>query len=130
LVYRNATRSAPWMLPGGCVPAHPLTSQCLAMSLDTHLLAHVQDRTARAARTAPRTDMFPKRHQEAVDLYPVLLWEHSFECGHGLFWGLLVHISPAVGDAVDVNVDANTWLPTPYAQHEVGAFGTNAAERA
>ena len=100
------------------------------MSLDTHLLAHVQDRTDRAARTAPSTDVFPKRHQEAVDLHPVLLWEHGFECGHGLFWSLPMHISPAVGDAVDVNVDANTRLLTPNAQHEVGAFGTNAAERA
>src|SRR6266571_3568554 len=35
---------------------------CSAMSLDTHLLARVQDRTDRAARTAPSTDMFPKRH--------------------------------------------------------------------
>src|SRR2546428_10149368 len=73
--------------------------ECSAMSLDTHLLAHIQDRTDRAARTAPSTAVFPKRPQETVDLHPVLLWEHAFECGHGLFWSLPIPTSPALGYA-------------------------------
>jgi hypothetical protein len=100
------------------------------MRLDPYLLAHVKYRAYRAARTVSSTDVLTKRHQEAVDLYPVLLWEHGFEGGHGLFRGTPTHIAPAVGDAVDVNVDTDTGLLTPNAQHQVGAFGTNAAERA
>ena|SRR5215510_7298131 len=99
------------------------------MSLNTHLLTYVQYRTDRAARLATSTNMFAKRHQEAVNLHPVLLREHSFECRHRVLWGAPLYIPPAVGDTVDVNVDANTWLLTPNAQHEVGAFGTNASER-
>ena len=35
---------------------------------NTHLLAHIQYRAYRAARTATSTDVLAKRHQEAIDL--------------------------------------------------------------
>ena len=74
--------------------------------------------------------MLAKRYQEAIDLHPILLWEHGFKCSHRALWSGPMHISPAVGDAVHVNVDTNTGLLTPNTQDEVGAFGTNTAKRA
>jgi hypothetical protein len=57
--------------------------------------------------------MLPKRDQETVNLHPVLLRQYGFECGHGVFWSASLDIPPAVDDAVDVDVDPNTWLMTP-----------------
>jgi len=59
--------------------------------------------------------MLPKRDQETIDLHPVLLRQHGFECSHGVFWGASVYIPPAVGDAVDVDVNPNTRLMIPNA---------------
>ena len=100
------------------------------MRLDPYLLAHIEDWADRTARPAPGTDMLAKWHQEAIDFYPVLRWEHGFQCGHGLFWGTRLDISPAVGDAVDMNIHANAGLLTPDAQHQVGTFGAHASQGA
>ena len=107
----------------------PLCIARLTVRLHTALLTHVQYRAGRTARTVPSTDMLAKRYQEAIDLHPVLLREHGFKSRHRALWSGPLHITPAVSDAVHVNVDTNTGLLTPNTQDEVGAFGTNAAER-
>ena len=102
----------------------------LAMLMNTSLLAHIEHRAGRAARSAPRTNMLAKRHQQTVDLHPVLLRQHGFESQHRAFRGALGHIAPAVGDAMDMDIDANGRLLTRNAQDQVSAFGTDTTERA
>jgi hypothetical protein len=100
------------------------------MSFDPNLLAHIEQWTGRAAWQVPRTDMFAERNQETVDLYPVLLRQYGFECGHGVYRGTSLDVPPTVGDTVNMDVDPNTWLMTPDTQHQVRAFGPNPSERA
>src|SRR5215813_14550971 len=100
----------------------------LTMILDTSLLAHIEHRAGRAARSTPPTNMLAKRHQQTVDLHPVLLRQRGFESQHRAFRGALGHIAPAVGDAMDMDIDPNKRLLTRNAQDQVSAFGTNTAE--
>jgi len=100
------------------------------MLLDTSLLAHVEHRAGGAARSAPHTNMLAKRYQQAVDLHPVLLRQHGFESQRRTFRGALGNIAPPVGDTMDMDINSNRWLLTCNAQDQVGAFGTDTAERA
>ena len=100
----------------------------LTVGLDPSLLAHVEHRAGRAARTAPRTNMLAKRHEKAVDLHPVLLRQHGFEGTHGAFRCSLRDISPSVGDTMDMDIDPNRRLMTRNAQDKISAFGTYTAE--
>src|SRR5215470_17795531 len=100
------------------------------MLLDTPLLAHVEHRAGGAARSVPRTNMLAKWHQQTVDLYPVLLRQHGLESQHRALRSALGHIAPAVGDAMDMDIDPNKRLLTRNAQDQVGAFGTDTTERA
>src|ERR1043166_7208831 len=100
------------------------------MILNPSLLAHVEHRAGRAARSAPHTNMLAKRYQQTVDLYPVLLRQHGFESQHRAFRSALGDIAPAVGDAVDMDIDPNKRLLTRNTQDQVSAFGTDTAERA
>src|SRR5262249_22155193 len=102
----------------------------LTMILDTSLLAHIEHWAGGAARSAPRTDMVAKRHQETVDLHPVLLRQHGFESQHRAFRGALSNIAPPVGDAMDMDIDPNRRLLTRNTQDQVSTFGTDTAERA
>ena len=100
------------------------------MILDPSLLAHVEHRAGGAARSAPCTNMLAKRYQQTVDLHPVLLRQHGFETHHRALRGALGHIAPAVGDAMDMDIDPNKRLLTRNAQDQVSAFGTDTTERA
>src|SRR5215467_16144729 len=90
--------------------------EVLARTLDTSLLAHVEHRAGGAARSAPRTNMLAKRHQQTVDLHPVLLRQHGFESQHRAFRGARGHIAPAVSDTMDMDIDPNRRLLTGNAQ--------------
>src|SRR4026208_1535583 len=74
--------------------------------------------------------MLTKRDQETIDLHPVLLRQDDFKCSHRVCWSASLDVSATVGDAVDMDVDPNTWLMTPNPQNQVSAFGTNPSERA
>src|SRR5262249_9426804 len=98
----------------------------LTMILDPSLLAHIRYRASGAVRPAPRTNMLAKRHQQTVDLHPILPRQHSFESQHSAFRGALGDIAPPVGDAMDMDIDSNRWLLTRNTQDQVSAFGTDA----
>ena len=100
------------------------------MPLDSALLAHVEHWTGGAARPAARANMLAKRHQQTVDLHPVLLRQHGFESQHRTFRSALGDIAPPVGDAMNMDIDPNGRLLTRNAQDKVGAFGTDTVERA
>ena len=86
------------------------------MILDTPLLTHVEHRAGGAARPAPCTNMLAKRYEQTVDLHPVLLRQHGFESHHRALRGALGHIAPAVGNAMDMDIDPNKRLLTRNAQ--------------
>ena len=93
------------------------------------LLTHVNDRTCRAVRATASTNMLSERDEEAIDVDPVLLRQDVFESDHSALWRSCMHISPAVGDTMDMNIHANKWLVTCNAEHEVRAFRANTMER-
>ena len=99
------------------------------MILDTVLLTHVEHRAGGATRSVPHTNMLAKWYQQTIDLYPVLLRQHSFESQHRAFRGALGDIAPAVGDTMDMDINSNKRLLTRNAQDQMRAFGTNTAER-
>src|SRR4029450_6752911 len=121
-----------------CTTAHSPPAQnyndcsmaALTMVLDTSLLAHIEYRAGGAARSAPHTNMLAKRHQQTVDLHPVLLRQHGFESQHRAFRGALRHKAPAGGYAVVRRMECNRRLLTRNAQDQVSTFGTDTAERA
>src|SRR5947208_2674655 len=100
------------------------------MILDTPLLTHVEHRAGGATRPATRANMLAKRYQQAVDLHPVRLRQHGFKGHHSAFRSTRGDIAPAVSDTMHVDIDTNTRLLTRNAQDQVGAFGTDTAERA
>src|SRR5262249_4137052 len=77
--------------------------KALTMILDTVLLTHVEHRAGGATRSVPHTNMLAKWYQQTIDLYPVLLRQHSFESQHRAFRGALGDIAPAVGDTMDMD---------------------------
>src|SRR5215510_7047641 len=74
----------------------PCRIATLTMLLNSSLLAHIEHWASGAARLAPHTNMLAKRHQQTVDLHPVLPRQHGFESPHRAFRGALRHIAPAI----------------------------------
>src|SRR5262249_43928116 len=102
----------------------------LTMILDASLLAHVEHWAGGAARSAPRTNMLAKWHQQTVDLHPILLREHGFKGNHRAFRSTLRNIAPPVGDPMDMDIASDKRLLTRNAQDQAGTFRTDTAERA
>src|SRR5215204_1090856 len=95
---------------------------------DTNLAAHLQDRAGGAFGKEAGADVLAKRDEEAVDLDPVFTGEFLLELCHGFLRRRSGDVAPAVGDAVDVDVNADVWLAAGDADGEVGAFGADAGE--
>jgi len=55
-------------------------------------------------------DMLSKRHQEAIDFNPITLGEFFSERDHRLFGCGGLHVSPAIGHTMNVNVHADEWF--------------------
>ena len=73
-------------------------------------------------------DVLAKRHEERIDLHPILLRQKGFQRG-GRFLGCLGgHVAPSIGDAVNVDVHADARLVARDSQHEVGAFDAHPAK--
>jgi hypothetical protein len=54
--------------------------------------------------------MFAKGHEQAVDVNPIFLRKFGFKGLHCLFGRGGFYISPAIGDAMDMYVHADTGL--------------------
>src|SRR5205809_4354211 len=100
-----------------------------AMGCHADLLAHGEHRTGRAAGESAGADVLAERDEEAVDLNPVALRELRLERGHRLLRSPRLDVAPAVGDAVDVDIDADAELAAGDTEHQVGALGADAVER-
>ncbi len=53
--------------------------------------------------------MLPQCHQQAVQGYPVLLWEYGAEHLLCLIRVFCLYIAPAVADAMHMRINADTW---------------------
>jgi hypothetical protein len=89
---------------------------------DADLTTHREDRARRTVGETPCTYMFAKRHEQTVDLYPILSREDSFERSSGFFWRGRLHILPTVCHPMDVDINSNAWLTTGNAKYEIGAL--------
>src|SRR5215207_6168292 len=94
----------------GRMPAGPRPRSESAVLGDADLLAHVEDRTLGAAGEGAGADVLAEGDEQAVDLDAVGLGEDGSQGGLGQLGGASLDVAPAVGDAVDVDVDADPRL--------------------
>jgi hypothetical protein len=74
------------------------------------LLAHVEDGAGAAFGEVAGADVFAEGDKEAVELDPELAREFLVEQRHCFFGRWSFDVAPAVGDSVDVDVDADARL--------------------
>ncbi|MER3485752.1 MAG: hypothetical protein C4345_07110, partial [Chloroflexota bacterium] len=82
------------------------------MGGDAYLAAHLQHRAYRAARQCAGTDVLSEGDEQAVDLQPVLAWERALELSHGLLRRARLHIAPAVGHPMNVDIELDRRIMT------------------
>src|ERR1044071_6655420 len=99
------------------------------MCLDSHLLAHIQYGTSGTMREAAGTNVFPKWDEQTIDINPILFRKFRFQLDHALFLRGRLYISPAIRDAVNVNVHANERLATGNSHHKMRALWTDTRKR-
>ena len=99
------------------------------MPFNADLPAEFEHRTFRASRQRARADVFAERDEQAVDLDPVTARELVFERDGSLLGRSRPDVSPAVGDTMNVYVDADARLVAGDSKHEVGAFRPDAFKR-
>jgi hypothetical protein len=99
------------------------------MLLNADLPAEFEHKAFRASRQRARADVFAEGDEQAVNLDPVTARELAFERDGGLLGRSRTNVSPAVGDAMNVYVDADARLTAGDSKHEVGAFRPDAFKR-
>lgn len=73
--------------------------------------------------------MLTERHQQPIDVSPLLAGNLLFENFQRLLRLLRRHVAPAVYHAVNVDIDADGGLPGCYTEGEVGTFWPYAFQR-
>src|SRR5262245_22149508 len=101
----------------------------LAMPFNADLAAEFKHGAFRASRQRARADVFAERDEQAVDLDPVTARELAFERDGSLFGRSRRNVSPSIGDAMNVYVDADARLIAGDSQREVCAFRPDAFKR-
>jgi len=100
-----------------------------AMPFNADLPAEFEHGAFRASRQRASADVFAERDEQAVDLDPVTARELAFERDGSLLGRSRSDVSPTVGDAMRVYVDADARLAAGDSKHEVGAFRPDAFKR-
>src|SRR6266571_7334405 len=100
-----------------------------AMGCHAGLLAHGEHRTGGAAGESAGADVLAERDEEAVDLDPIAPRQRRLERAHRFFRCPCLDVAPAVGDAVDVDINGDPRLAAGDAEHQMGALGADAVER-
>lgn len=75
------------------------------------------------------TNMLAKRHQYTIYLNPVLSRESGLKCRYGLFRGLSLNVTPAIGDTMNVNIHTDQRNATGNAQCEISTFRPDPSKR-
>src|SRR5262245_37948166 len=99
------------------------------MPFNADLPTEFEHRALRPSWNRARAYVFTERDEQAVDLDPVTSRELAFERDGSLLGRSRPDVSPAVGDAMHVYVDADARLTAGDSQHEVGAFRPDAFKR-
>ena len=86
------------------------------MTRHANLLTHVEYGTGRAFGANPGADVLAERHQQPVDLDVMVFGKCRFECDHRPLRGCRPHVSPAVGDPVDMDINADPGLTARHTQ--------------
>src|SRR5262249_20154028 len=97
---------------------------------DADLAAPGEDGAGRAVRALAGAAVLAERDEKAVDVEPVPMRQLPLEGDQRLLRGPLVDVAPAVDDAVDVDVDADTRLVAGDPHHQIGALRSDAAKGA
>src|SRR5215217_6402671 len=100
------------------------------MCVDPYLLAHIQDWTGGAMRKIAGANVFSKWNEQTIDVDPMTFGKFRFELDHGLFGRGCLHIPPAIGHAMDMDIHTDEWILTRNSHHEVRTLGTNPRKRA
>src|SRR5437660_12647109 len=79
----------------------------LPVARHTHLCAHIEQRARGTLRCHTSAYMLAERHQQGVDFYPIAPRQFFLEYCYGPLRRGRLHITPAVGDAVDGNIHAD-----------------------
>lgn len=100
----------------------------LAGATDAAPRAHICQRTLATARRERRAAALPVDHEQVIDAAPVPA-RKFFAQGHfGLFRCARGDVAPAVGDAVDVGVNADTRQAERFRNDKVGGFSPHARQ--
>src|SRR4029434_781123 len=99
------------------------------MRFNADLAAEFEDWAFRAARQGARADMFTEWNEQTVDLDPVTSWELGFERDRGLFRSTRSDVSPTIGHAMHVYVNADARLIAGDSERKIRAFRTDAFKR-
>jgi hypothetical protein len=73
--------------------------------------------------------MFPEGNKQAIDIDPVFAGQPGSQRLHGLLGRRGTHVSPSIGDTMDVDIYADEGLVARNAKDEMGALRANARER-
>jgi hypothetical protein len=110
------------------VAKHSEVRSLLSVRGHPDLLADVENRARAALWAVAGANMFAKGDKQTIELDPKLARQVSVKLRHCFFGTRGVDVTPAVGDAVDVNVDADAWPTASDAQDQVGTFWSDAAK--
>src|SRR5687767_14479443 len=100
------------------------------MSLDTHLLAHIQDGTGGAVRKVAGADMLAEGDEQPVDLDPIAARQFGFKGQQRFFRGRSLYITPTIGHTMNMNIHADEWLSTGNTQNQMCTLWADPGERA
>jgi hypothetical protein len=93
-----------------------------------YLAAELAERAAIALGPDTGANILAEGDEEAIDLDPVAPGKELLERGERLLGAPRHHISPAIYDPMDMNVNADALFSKGDAEDQVGAFVTDAAE--
>src|SRR5882762_10764385 len=123
---RSPTWRAPEISPA--IFFSPGQTHTLAVFGDTDLPAILEDGTHRALRKPSGTNVLSERHEQSIDLDPVLAREFFFQQPPCRLRRRRSHETPPVGDSVDVNVHTDLGCTARDTERQVRALRPNSFE--
>ena len=99
------------------------------MPFDADLPAEFEHWAFRTSRQRARTNVFAERDEQTIDLHPVRSRELAFERNGSPFRRARPDVSPTIGHAMHVYIDAYARLTAGDSQRQIGAFRSDALKR-
>ncbi len=93
--------------------------------MDPHPVAILFHRALTANRRDGPAEVLTKANQEVVVFNPIFFWQFFPQGKLGLLRVFRFHISPTIGDAMDVGVHANSRFAKTQGHNEVSGLPTH-----